>query len=367
MSQVDWDAEIDRQYHPVSQLFPLLEGDEFDHLKADIAENGLLEAIWLDQDGRIIDGRNRHRACIETHTDPRFRTWTGTGSLVTFVVSLNLHRRHLSYDQRMGIGLQLVPAYAEEANARMLAGTPAATLQQGRAAEKAAEQAQVGTRALYEMRAAEKDDPALPEKLIAGQTTVREVRKERKRNERVERIQEIAQGNTELDTTTRYPVIYADPPWRYEHSKTDNRAIENQYPSMSIEDICDLPVSDLATDDAVLFLWATSPKLAEAINVINSWGFTYRTSMVWVKDKIGMGYYARQRHELLLIATRGSLPVPEPGNRHDSVIEFPRPERHSEKPPVFAEIIEAMCPEYPKIELFCRDKREGWEAWGNQA
>jgi N6-adenosine-specific RNA methylase IME4 len=185
------------------------------------------------------------------------------------------------------------------------------------------------------------------------------------RKDRTDRLVEIAKGNAEFPDV-RYPVIYADPPWRYEHVETESRAVENQYPTMALDDIRALKIADRATPDAILFLWATSPKLAEAMTVVEAWGFTYRTSMVWVKDKIGMGYYARQRHELLLIATRGNPPTPAPAQRPDSVIEAPRG-KHSEKPAIFAELIERMYPTLPKIELFCRAPREGWSAWGNQA
>lgn len=166
----------------------------------------------------------------------------------------------------------------------------------------------------------------------------------------------------------RYPVIYADPPWRYEHPPVGDtsRSIENQYPTMTIEEICALPIADIAMEDSVLFLWATAPKLAECFEVITAWGFTYRTCMVWVKDKIGMGYYVRNRHELLLIAKRGTLPTPAPSDRVGSVVEAPRL-AHSAKPPAFYEIIEKGYPGLPKIELFCRIPREGWAAWGNEA
>lgn len=187
-----------------------------------------------------------------------------------------------------------------------------------------------------------------------------------RREERIERIAEIAKGNLELDTTVRYPVLYADPPWQYEHSESESRAIENQYPTMSLSDICALPVGELATPDAILFLWTTSPKLAESMKVIDSWGFTYRTCAVWDKQKIGMGYYFRQQHELLLVATRGSIPTPPPENRARSVISEPRGE-HSAKPERFAELIEAMYPTLPRIELFSRSPRQGWMAWGNQS
>lgn len=204
------------------------------------------------------------------------------------------------------------------------------------------------------------------ERIKSGDATERQVVTAVNRNERTENLATIAKGNAAIGTAERYPVIYGDPPWRYEHVKTENRAIENHYPTMDLEEIKSLPIGDLATEDALLFLWATSPKLAEALAVVDAWGFTYRTCMVWVKDRIGMGYYARQRHEILLIATRGNPPTPPENARPDSVIESPLG-KHSAKPSAFAETIERMYPTLPKIELFCRSAREGWAVWGNQS
>lgn len=166
----------------------------------------------------------------------------------------------------------------------------------------------------------------------------------------------------------QYPIIYADPPWRYEHPPigASNRSIENHYPTMTIEEICALPVQEIAAENAVLFLWATAPKLAECFYVIDEWGFKYRTCMVWVKDKIGMGYHARNQHEILLIAKRGQLAPPEPSDRPSSVVHAPRNE-HSAKPEQFYRLIEQMYPGLPKVELFCRTPQPGWAAWGNQA
>ena len=195
----------------------------------------------------------------------------------------------------------------------------------------------------------------------------RELGREVKRQERLENLAEIATGNAPLTGELgTFPVIYADPPWRYEHCESESREIENQYPTMDLGDICILPVADHCTDDAVLFLWATAPKLAEAMRVVESWGFVYRTCMVWDKEKIGMGYWARQQHELLLIATRGQPPAPAPANRPASVVRSPRGQ-HSAKPEVFYGIIEAMFPTLPKLEMFCRSPRENWSVWGNQA
>jgi N6-adenosine-specific RNA methylase IME4 len=179
------------------------------------------------------------------------------------------------------------------------------------------------------------------------------------------RIGKHANEADDLADTGVYQVLYVDPPWQYEYAESSTRAIENNYPTMTLDEIKALEVP--AAPDAVLFLWATSPKLSESIEVMEAWGFEYRTCMVWVKDQIGMGYYARQRHELLLIGKRGELPVPPPSDRPDSVVEAPRTE-HSAKPERFAELIEDMYPDFSKAELFCRgEPRDGWFGWGNQA
>ena len=167
----------------------------------------------------------------------------------------------------------------------------------------------------------------------------------------------------------KYTVIYADPPWRYENPPIggSNRSIENQYPTMGLDEICALEVDSVAADDAMLFLWATAPKLAECFQVIDAWGFTYRTCMVWVKDKIGMGYHARNQHEILLIAKRGELPPPDESARPASVVHAPRSE-HSAKPSEFYGLLEQMYPDANRLELFLRGApRDGWDGWGNEA
>jgi N6-adenosine-specific RNA methylase IME4 len=164
-----------------------------------------------------------------------------------------------------------------------------------------------------------------------------------------------------------YNLIYADPPWRYEYSKSTSRDIENQYPTMSLDDIKNLDVP--AHDDSILFLWATSPKLNESLEVLQAWGFDYKTCAVWDKQKIGMGYYFRQQHEILLIGSKGDIPTPEPANRPASIFSYPR-NKHSEKPIEVYDIITSMYPEFAsedhRIELFSRNKMSKWAAWGNQ-
>lgn len=161
-----------------------------------------------------------------------------------------------------------------------------------------------------------------------------------------------------------FDIVYADPPWRYEFSKTDNRAIENHYPTMELSDICKLKIP--SADNCVLMLWATAPKLLEAFEVIKAWKFQYKTNMVWVKDKIGMGFYVRGRHEHLLIATKGKPKVPATVDRQDSII-FGSRDEHSAKPLSVYDIIESSYPKSNYIELFARSRHsEKWEVWGNQ-
>ena len=167
------------------------------------------------------------------------------------------------------------------------------------------------------------------------------------------------------DLAAPFGVIYADPPWRYEYAIDRSDSIEAHYPTLSLEDICALPVEEIAEPDCVLFLWSPSPKLAEAISVIPAWGFSYRTCMVWDKETIGAGYYARQQHELLLIAIRGEPKTPLFDDRPVSVLRARRRE-HSRKPDEFYRIIERMYPLAKKVELFCRTPHPGWASWGDE-
>lgn len=164
---------------------------------------------------------------------------------------------------------------------------------------------------------------------------------------------------------TKYNLIYADPPWRYDFSKSKSRAIESHYQSMSLEDICNLPIP--AKKDSILYLWATAPKLIEALKVMEAWGFTYKTNMVWIKPTIGMGYHSRGKHELLLIGTKGKMSPPGSQSRYQSVINASKGE-HSKKPDLVYEIIEEAYPptDYKLLELFARNTRKDWSSWGNE-
>jgi N6-adenosine-specific RNA methylase IME4 len=163
----------------------------------------------------------------------------------------------------------------------------------------------------------------------------------------------------------KFGVILADPEWKFEQYSEAGmgRAAENHYATSATEVIASRDVASIAADDCALFLWATAPMLPDALQVMQAWKFEYKSHWVWNKDRIGTGYWNRNKHELLLVGTRGSIPAPAPGTQRPSVIEAPRG-RHSEKPEAAYELIEAYFPTLPKIELNARRQRPGWTSWG---
>ncbi len=154
-------------------------------------------------------------------------------------------------------------------------------------------------------------------------------------------------------------------PWKYVADSNLKRGPRNHYPTMSTEKIMALPVKDIVTKDAVLFMWCPNAMFEAALKVIKAWGFRYVSQMVWVKDKIGLGVFFRTKHETLIFAMKGRVPAPPPKDRPPSVLFAPR-RKHSQKPDEVYEMIEKMYPELPKIELFARNAALGWDAWGNQ-
>jgi N6-adenosine-specific RNA methylase IME4 len=196
------------------------------------------------------------------------------------------------------------------------------------------------------------------------------LRKEKRAAKRLRACQNILKTTTAPTPLTnikkRYPVILADPPWNYAAGFSD-RSVLNHYQVMPTEEICQLPIGDLTTDDAILFLWTTNTHLfPDAFKVMEAWGFEYKNHMVWVKDTNGqaMGYYVRNIHELLLICKKGDMVYPKLEGTPLSAFTAPRT-AHSAKPDVVYDIIDKMYPEFPKLELFARNMRSGWDSWGN--
>jgi N6-adenosine-specific RNA methylase IME4/ParB-like chromosome segregation protein Spo0J len=201
------------------------------------------------------------------------------------------------------------------------------------------------------------------ERLASGETTPERAQRVADRERR--RAENEPEERPELPEGT-YSVIYADPPWNYENRHRKASHPDQHYAAMSDEEIKSLDVP--AAEDTVLFLWATAPRLPLALEVMEEWGFEYKTQAVWDKEKIGMGYWFRGRHELLLVGVRGDMSPPQTEHRRPSVIRSERKD-HSQKPEGVSEWIEDAFPPsegHRLLELFSREAREGWTVWGNE-
>lgn len=189
-----------------------------------------------------------------------------------------------------------------------------------------------------------------------------------------------------FNTDKKYSIIYADPPWRYGDRKC-NGAAENHYSTMKLEDICNLPIKNLADENCVLFLWTTYPMLKESLKLIESWGFTYKSiAFQWVKlnkaalnldyKKIetlpellkkvcffGLGRWTRGNTEPCLIAVKGK---PARVNNSIGQLIFEPLGEHSSKPSITRTKITDLMGDLPKIELFARQQANGWDCWGNE-
>lgn len=354
-------------------LIPPISKEERNLLEKSLIEEGCRDplVVW---NGVLVDGHNRYEIChgrniafktyeIDFKTEDDARLW---------IVCNQMGRRNLTPYQRVELALIAEPILAQKAKENQINGAKGLSnsTKAIHAREEIAKLANVSEETVHRVKAiksksSQETKDQLRQGLVSINQVFSELKRDETRKEKVEKINEISKGNAELKTDKKYPVILCDPPWEYDYSVSKMREIDNHYPTMALKDITELPVEQIACESSVIFLWVTSPKLIEGIEILHQWGFEYRTCMVWIKDKIGMGYYARQRHELLLIGSKGEMPCPLPENRPDSVMEAPRG-KHSEKPDLIYEHLEKMYPEFEKIELFSRNKREGWQSWGNQ-
>ena len=170
----------------------------------------------------------------------------------------------------------------------------------------------------------------------------------------------------------KYSVIYADPPWKYPGGAIRNgngigeTKVEDHYPCMSIDEVASLPVQQISNENCLLFLWAVSPQLPSALQVGQSWGFQYITvGFCWDKQRALPGRYTMSVVELCLIFRKGKIPQPR-GKRDIRQLLSVKKGKHSVKPYEVRDRITEMFPHHEKIELFARERFDGWDAWGNE-
>jgi len=170
------------------------------------------------------------------------------------------------------------------------------------------------------------------------------------------------------DTDRKYGVVYADPPWRYDN-RASHGAAEKHYQTLSLQDLCALPVKDLLLPDAILFLWVTWPQLTSGLYVMPSWDFRYKTlGFIWIKQTkngrpiFGLGNYTRANSEPCLIGVKGRPAIED---RSISQIVLAERRKHSQKPDEVRDLISRLCGDVPKLELFGRDHHPRWDVYGD--
>lgn len=358
------------QTHTFAALFPMMSAADHAALTANIKVNGLLHPITT-YDGQIIDGRNRHRACLEAGVEPRFEELPEGVHPLEFVVATNYTRRHLSESQRALAAARIEEHSISREDAATMFKIKNASIKQAEAVLKN------GIPSLVE--AVENDRIpvniaaklcVMPEdaQLEACGLKPKELRGIVKKQQRIKKTVALTKATklaAEKLGSELYGVIYADPPWRFEPFGPNgmDRAADNHYPTETTEAIAEMKVP--AAANCVLFLWATVPMLLDAIKVMQAWGFNYKSQFIWNKDKAGTGFWNRNKHEILLVGVRGNIPAPDTSDREDSVLDFPVNE-HSAKPVEIREMIETWFPNVPKIELFARKPAFGWASHGNE-
>lgn len=164
-----------------------------------------------------------------------------------------------------------------------------------------------------------------------------------------------------IESGKKFRTILADPPWAYSNQAT-RAATNNHYETMSVEDICFLPIGQLTDESAHLHLWTTNAFLYDSQKVMEAWGFEYKSVFLWIKPTMGIGNYWRVSHEFMVLGTKGNLPF----NDHSEMSWYQeKRSKHSRKPHSIVEKIEKVSPA-PYLELFGRDTRKGWVVWGNE-
>ena len=371
--------------HEIAGVYRLLHGEEFSALVADIAANGLIQPIYL-YEGKILDGRNRYRACKESGVTPDFLQYEGDDPM-GFVHSANDHRRHNNESQRamtaarmanlrQGARTDLEPSanlpevsQSEAAKAMSVSERSLRTAAkvQANAAPEVLDAIDDGFIAVSDAQSIidREDQAEIVEKAIANNTTVKA---EARKADMIKQVDNIASGAISLPVGL-FDLIDVDPPWPYKDGITQpdydpkGHRASNPYPEMSLEEIAALPVPDHASADCVLWLWTTHKFMRHSFAILDAWGFQDRAIMTWAKDRMGLGRWMRSQSEFAIMATRGK-PLINLTNQ-TTILNGPMRE-HSRKPDEFYSMVETLCPASRRLVWFGREGRAGWHVGGNE-
>lgn len=365
----------------IKSLIPPLTETEYSLLEQSILEEGCRDAL-ITWNGTLLDGHNRYAICTK-HNLP-FKTqemeFGSKAEAMAWMAKNQLGRRNLNNFQRAELALVYKPIFEEQAKERQRGGqggvllspkSGKANTDKGLAVIAGVAHSTISQVSKVKTLADEDTIQKLRQGDISINEAYKKVRAEEKKQERIEDIEQqleaIERGELpELEGL--FDVVSIDPPWAYEErggassAEYDASSVRGTvtYPTMTLSELeqLNLPVKD----DAVLFLWTTHAFLRDAFDLLETWGFDYKATIVWDKEKMGIGRNIRLQCEFCLLATKGS-PYLNGGSVRD-IIREPRRE-HSRKPEAFYELVETLTLGR-KLDYFAREQREGWETYGNE-
>jgi N6-adenosine-specific RNA methylase IME4 len=365
-------------------LIPPLSLEELRSLEASLKHEGCRDplVVW---NNTIIDGHHRYAICNKYGISFDVVEKTGLETeldVKLWMVNNQFSRRNLPTETRLALAYRFKELEAQKAKERQLANlkqffekeetaetsystdrlpvTLRDNTENNKTLEVIAQKAGVGYSTAFQYDAIQRKGTDEQKAEVAeGKSSIKKVYTKIQKAERLEKNKAIEWPKG------KYRVIYADPPWQYGDERSGFGGAIDHYNTMTMEELKAMPVASLSEDNAVLFLWCTAPLLPEAVELINAWGFKYKTNIVWDKVRANLGNYTSVRHEHLFIATKGSG-VPDNMTRVDSVQVVERVGRHSEKPEEFRNIIESLYTYGNKLEMFARKQVDGWEVFGNE-
>jgi N6-adenosine-specific RNA methylase IME4 len=366
----------------LESLIPPLSNEEFKQLERNILEEGIREPL-ITWNGILIDGHNRYR--IAQEHDMNYETlekeFDNINRVKEWMINNQFGRRNLSNYQRSVLALQLEDVFREKAKENQAIQFKGSSLIQISeevkpivSIKEVAKIANVSHDTIAKVKKIEANaTPEVKARLNTGTMSIneayKEIKKEEKKVERVELIQKQIEDIEEgllPDLVGLFDVVSVDPPWPYEGESKNitsfdsvGRRVANPYPEMSIEQIknIELPLMD----NAVVLLWTTHKFLPDAFEILKEWNLDYKATLVWNKEKIGMGAWFRMQCEFCLVGIKGK-PYWENTTYRDIIVESRR--EHSRKPDCFFEMIEKITMGN-RLEYFSREKREGWKVFGN--
>ena len=371
------------EYHELANLFPMMEQSQYEDLVADIKENGLIESIILHE-GKILDGRNRYNACIDSNVEPNFLEYEGEDAL-SYVISLNLNRRHLNESQRAMIGARLANMKGrrkvdksdhfsnKDASEKLNVGLGTIKLAKKVQKEgiedlqKSVEAGKVSVSAASDIATLDKEEQ---EVIVAkGEDEIleaaKQIRKSRSAENKEKRDAMRKQALAIKPPEGKYRTIVIDPPWDMEKIQRDlaPNQVDFDYPTMSLDEIKDFKLP--AHEECHLWLWTTQKYLRPSFDLLDAWDFTYLATFVWHKNggfqPVGLPQF---NCEFVLLARKGGQPFVET-KQFFTCFDAKRRE-HSRKPDEFYDVVKRVCPE-PRIDIFSREDREGYDVWGLEA